>query len=202
MIKRQGVYSTIDWCLDNTIQPKYLQNIDKLELSKFALSIKDFLNQDLHIRTEGSHFNIFCQDQLLFDQLIQNLMPWIKGIYSPANGQELKAISQHGNTIHLCNQLPYDQYQFKVSFRSTIARNTKENFLSWAKNIGNDRIKISKSTVNWLENSGSRWFSGPFMYVSNRKDLMMVELFLGQDIKEVTEYIPRSHINKCEYKES
>lgn len=198
MIKRQGFASTIDWCLDNTVKSEYLTNIDKLDLSKFAFSIKHFLDKDLYIRSEGSHFNIFCRDQKLFDQLIQNLVPWIKAIYSPANDQEFKIIAQQDERICVCNQLPHNRYQYKIALKSYTDRGTRENFLYWANNVGQERIKISRSTQQWLQNLGSRWYTSPFIYVKDHNDLVMVRLFLTNSIKEVLKFIPRTHINNLD----
>ena len=59
--------------------------------------------------------------------------------------------------------------------------------MDWLKNY-KDTIKPSKGTIKWMQEDRS-WLQDPFVYVDNPKQLTMVGMFLGNNLKKVQEFV-------------
>jgi hypothetical protein len=65
-------------------------------------------------------------------------------------------------------------------------------FLRWLENY-TDTVKPSKGTVKWL-NDGSPFFQDPFVYVRDRNQLLLVNLFLGEHSRNTQEFVLRNTV--------
>jgi hypothetical protein len=164
----------------------------KESLIRFLDHVEPFLDKDLQIRTEGAHFNIFCRDTLLRDRIIKALNEWITDVYEPESDEELAFIMSNSNKKIVCNNLPYEQYRYKVHIKESMPVTNRSQFLSWVLKYP-DTIHLSNSSRGWLNNKMS-WMQAPFMYVEDDKTLAMIGLFLGHNIRKVEEFILRSSI--------
>lgn len=195
MIIRLGPEKTKLWASNH---PEYTgwwnaTNEQKTQVLEFLNKVEPFLNDELQIRTEGSHFNIFCKHVVLRDHIIQELKPWIKNIFGPDNEKELEYMLANGGKKVVCNKLPHQQYRYKIHFRTNMPADARSKFLSWSDNY-KDRTFIAESTHRWL--SGKRhWAQLPFMYIEDDKTLSMFSLFLGNNLRIIEEYVLRSSIN-------
>lgn len=197
-IKYNGVDSVINWCngmYDSTRTNWHWgdNNVNKIDLLKFATSVKPYLNQELQIRVEGNHFNIFCKDQDLLENIIKDMSTWINTVHEPSGDDTYNfLLSNNGNKI-LCEEYPWDGYHYKVILRERMAESNKASFSNWI-NKYPGKIRIADSSLSWL-NGKKRWMQDPFIYVKDSSTLTMVMLFLGNDCRKTHEYILRSSIN-------
>ncbi len=193
MIKRSGVSTTLAFCLGNG-GGQYLSYINKDRLRDFLNDVEQFLDRkDLHIRTEGQRFNIFCSDINLFNSICKQLSHWITSIHQPANEIERQCLEDSKIDTVLCNKLPYDTYKYRVFLRTNIPLNIKLSFAKWCQNYY-PKMLVSPTVEKWLYGTVS-YTTGPYIYVDAASNLSMVGLFLGQGVLRVEEFIPRSSIN-------
>lgn len=173
---------------------KYRPKIDKFELHKFTNAVEPFLERDdIQIRTEGGHFNLFCKDIQVKEEIISATYPWITGIYGPETLEELEFLLE-GNYKIVCTKLPYEKFKYKVVLKDYIENTSvKQQLLNYLDNLGEDKVRCSPSTKEWL-NGFSVYKQDPFFYITEEKSLTFIRL-LTNDIKKVYEYVERDNIN-------
>lgn len=162
----------------------FIEDFDILEIER----------QHIKLRVENNHFNIFCQDEIILNIIKKKLKKWIVSVYEPATDAEKQYLIDNGNKKILCNTLPLDRYQYKIYLNPHIESYNKLKFWEWLSQYGNDRIRISHDSKHWLLNHIG-WIPAPFLYVTDRKDLSMICLYLGSNLKKVEEFVLRDDIN-------
>lgn len=168
--------------------------IDKNDFSKFISATEPFLSKkdSIQIRVEGSHFNLFCKDIKVVEEIESALQKWIVGIWGPTTEEELNFLLANGHKKVLCDEFPKKKFKFKVYLKYKFPPEKRLSFLTWTEKYCND-LKISATTKRWLR--GDRFYAqDPFMYVTNDKMLSMLGLYLSGYIKRVDEYILRDKV--------
>ena len=160
---------------------------------KFLEVVAPYLSKDIQVRTERSHFNIFCKDIELKDEMLDALSEWIVAYHGPDTVEELEFMLASGRKKIVCNKFPYDKFRYKVNLKTNMSIDTRVTFLQWAKKYG-DKVSIADSTERWLSGR-AHYIQAPFMYVEDDKNLAMIAMFLGDNIRVVEEFILRSSIN-------
>lgn len=191
---RLGIPETIRWA-SNSRDYYWLdkKQADKKDMLNFAVTIEKFASQDIQIRSEGNHFNIFCKDKDLLDSMVLNLKKWVFRVVAPANDKEKDFLLDNSRRTVICNQLPFDKFQFKMFIKESMSIDQREKFLNWIEKYP-EKIKISGTSYYWLK--GSRmWMQDPFIHVLDEKMMSMILLYLGNHSKRINEFIPRSSIN-------
>lgn len=171
------------------------KTIDKFELLKFANAVEPFMEmkEDVQIRAESSHFNIFCKDPAIKEQICKELAPWVKEIFGPETKEELEFMLGNNKKV-LCNQLPYGKFKFRVVLKDYVKDPTKKEALyTFLYNQGTDKVKISGDSLRWLA-GGLNYKQDPFFYLLEEKQLTFIRLIFS-DIKNVYEYVERDSIN-------
>jgi len=193
MVKRLGIPRTLDYCLSSKPTAVWSRNnINRQDLLEFANTIEPFLNLELQIRVEGNHFNIYCKDRLLLNQLSKELSKWTTALCEPANDLEFNYLENTTKKV-ICNHIPFKTYCYKVYLKSTAPLNVRNSFESWIQHY-EGKIKVPRHTKEWFV-KGSGWGWIPTVYVKDPATLSMVGLFLGNNVQKVEEFIPRSSIN-------
>ena len=196
-IKYNGVEDVIDWCMGVPGIGKGLwwedKSIDKSELLQFATAVQPYLDKEIQIRVEGAHFNIFCKDQDLLDNITHSLAAWVTAVYEPSNDDAYNYLLDNPGNKVLCEQYPWDGFQYKIILREKMPEDAKMNFLNWIQRYPG-KIRIAGSSLNWIINN-KRWMQDPFIYVKDQGTLTMTLLFLGNYCKKTHQYILKSSIN-------
>jgi hypothetical protein len=193
MIVRLGVEDTRKWAGGadyGWITASYEERKGVLE---FLNAIEAYLSKDIQIRTEGSHFNIFCKDRSLNNAIIKAVDKWIKATHGPDSDKELEFMLASGQKKVVCNKFPHDKFRYKINFKTNMNIDARPKFLEWAEKY-TEKIYIADSTKRWLKGKTS-YVQAPFMYVEDDKTLAMFGLFLGNNVRIVEEFILRSSIN-------
>lgn len=166
---------------------------NQTRLIEFNKKVTPFYKKDIQIRVEGSHFNIFCKDKDLLNQITKDLDPWITAIHGPASDEELEFLMSNGHKKRVCNQYPKEKYHYRIYLRENTPATFREKFYSWFQKY-DGKIAAPPSTCKWL-NGEKMWIQAPYIYVEDSSILSMVTLFLGNHIKIIEEFILRSSIN-------
>ncbi len=197
LLSRFHISEVKDWCNGNsniTMGSSYGgKNISKPALLAFATLVEPYLkNKSVQIRTEGSHFNIFCKDKVVLENIDATLYNWIRKISGPTTDEELEFLLSNSHKKRLCDTLPKGRFRYKIIFKTKFSQDKKEQFLSWCDHYL-DKIEISATTKRWLKNE-RLYAQDPFMYITDEKMLSMLWLYLGENIKRVEEFIPRNSV--------
>jgi hypothetical protein len=165
--------------------------LNKQDLLEFARAISPFIkNEKVKHRTEGRHFNLFCSDQTVLEEIDSRLYKWIRKISGPTTQEEYEFLMSNGHKKVLCDALPKNGYKFKVFFKSNFSKDKRKSFLDWTSNYG-DKIILSGTTKRWL--AGEKFYvQDPFMYVKDEKMLSMIGIYLSGYVKKVEEFIERN----------
>jgi len=185
-----------EWCLTGKVlrfSPHDLRSMDKVKFSAFIDASEKFLDmkEDIQIWVEGSHFNLFCKDITILEEIDNVLFPWIKNIVGPTTPEELAFLLSNGHKKILRDVLPKEKYRYRIFFKSKFPADKRESFISWANKYG-DKLDISGTSRRWL--LGQRHYSqDPFMYVEDDKMLSMAGMYLSGYVKKVEEFILREN---------
>lgn len=186
----------LDFCddkknkIDHYITTK---NLDKKQIKAFALAVEEFkINKNVQIRTEGSKVSIFCMDYQMLNNLHSKLNPWITNIYGPQSEKELEYLLDKGHKIILCDELPKDNFDYRVYFKLKMPADKKQQFLSWA-NKFQSQVIISKVSTKWMSGE-EKYTQAPFMYVKDDKTLSMVGLQLVGYVQRVEKFVVRNSL--------
>lgn len=174
---------------------QHREQVDKFDLLKFANQVEPFMQMpdDIKIRAEGAHFNLFCKDPEIKDKICGALHPWIREVFGPDTQEELEFLLDNNRKV-ICNHLPYNKFKFKVVLKDYVEDVNKKNALyNFLLKQDPDSIKISNDTVRWF-NHASVYKQDPFFYIVDDKQLVFIRLVFN-DIKTVYEYVERDSIN-------
>jgi hypothetical protein len=167
---------------------------DKEQLLLFTDNVESFLTMkdQVQIRAEGRHFNIFCKDPVLLETIHTALEPWIIDVYGPTTKEELDFMLDNGHKKILRDVLPKNGFRYKIYFKYLWHEDARRDFLKWADKFP-DKISIEDSSRRWIT-SGDSWSNNPFMYVKDDKTLSMVGLMISGHVKKVEEFILRENL--------
>jgi hypothetical protein len=170
-----------------------LSKEDKEKLLQFTDNVEPFLTMkdQVQIRAEGRHFNLFCKDPVLLETIHKALAPWVIDIYGPTTKEELDFMLDNGHKKILRDVLPKDGYRYKVYFKYLWHEDSRKEFLQWADKFP-DKISITDGSRRWV--SGNNWTYNPFMYVKDDKTLSMVGLMISGHVRKVEEFILRENL--------
>ena len=192
LIIRLGPEGTRHWATHDTNTWLKSSKHEKDCVLEFLDVVEPYLDKDLQIRTEGSHFNFFCRDRKLKDDIVKDVGKWLKAVAGPESDEELEFMLASGRKKVICNILPYGKYRYKINFRTNMPVDARPKFLEWAKKYG-DSVAIADSTNRWLSGRNP-YVQAPFMYVHDEKTLAMFGLFLGNNVRIVEEFILRENL--------
>ena len=194
-IARVGVKETLAWVNGNSansLNSWYWRDANKSDISEFALAFRPYENQEIRVRGEGSHFNIFVKDTALSEKIIKSMEKWVSIVTEPSSAEEFDFLIGHNKKV-ICNTLPKGQYQYKIYLKTKMSIDNRKKFLEWLSRYG-DSYDIATNTSKWL-NHEKHWIQDPFFYAKDQYSLSMCGLYLGNNVSKIEEFIPRSKIN-------
>jgi hypothetical protein len=161
---------------------------------KFIDAVEPFLDrkEDIQIRVENIHFNLFCKDISVLEEIDDAVSEWVKKISGPTTQEELEFLLSNGHKKILCDTYPKEMYKYRVFFKSRFPADKRSAFVTWADKYGISLL-ISETSRRWL--IGDRYYAqDPFMYVIDDKMLSMVGLYLSGYVKKTEEFILRENV--------
>jgi hypothetical protein len=190
-VKRWGAEDTLEFCDNKKHTGFFLKTtpVDKRNLKQYILAIRPFLDKDVQLRTESGTISFFLSEKTLYDDLIKAAYPWINSVTKPVSDEEATILLEGKTSQVLCNELPHEKFQYKIFIRYQMPEHTRLAFLEWIKNYG-DSIRPSRSTLKWLS-SHSPYMQDPFIHVSDKNQLLLTKLYLGQYARNTQEFVVR-----------
>lgn len=139
--------------------------------------------------------NIYCLDFNTAEKISKingQYCEWIKEVNGPKSDEELAFIKAAGATQRMCNQLPYKKYKFKVFFNTVeMKKEHKDAFFLWSKNY--PALLLPENGKRFL--AGDFYSQRPFVYVEDAQTMTIVVMFLGNNAREIQEFIARDSLN-------
>ncbi len=165
------------------------------DLDKFANLAKKYLGrEDVRVRAEGTHFNLFSIDKDIHEQIIKDLSNWVMEITEPKSDKDLKYLLESKSVKVIVDQFPYEKYQYKIVLKSTMKSDQRLKFNGWVDRYSDKGVYISsRATQDWLKDR-KQWAQNPFIYVEDDKTRTLVELYLGSNKSSTEEFVLRSTI--------
>ena len=192
-VMRCGIPAALEWCKGSNSFSGAFKNCNRAEITAFIAAISQFITKDVKIRTEGRHFNIFVKDTALFKEILGIMKPWIMAVTEPGSQEEYNFLVSNKTRKTLCDEIPKGLFKYRIYIRSRMKPDARQSFYNWTQRY-EDKFDLAGSTTKWL--TGDRpYIQDPFIYVKDDKILSMVGLFLGDNIKIIEEFIPRTQIN-------
>ena len=190
LLKRWGVEETIKFCNDPN-DSRYRRSwapVDKAQLLKYVKVAGYLFDKGVQMRAEWSTLNYYTSDLSLYKDIQLTLKDWVVSLTEPISDADIESL-QAKESLVLCNELPHGKFKYRLYMRYQMPGHQKINFLNWLKNY-KDTVQPSKTTLKWLEGR-SPYMQDPFIYVSDRNNLLMVNLFLSGHVKKVEEFVLR-----------
>jgi hypothetical protein len=191
-----GVDRCKEWCISGKglAFGHYNTKPDPKEFLVFVNAVEPFLDrkEDIQIRVEGVHFNLFCKDPAILEEIDNAVSQWVIRIVGPTTLDELKFMLSNGHKKILRDELPKAKYKYRVFFKNSFSEDKRAAFLIWA-NKYDGKIDVSESSYDWLKGT-KRYVQDPFMYVEDDKMLSMAGLYLSGYVRKVEEFILRENV--------
>lgn len=190
-LKRWGIEETLGFC-DNTGKAGFYlkaSSADKVELKKYITAVRPFLDKQVQLRTESNTLSFFLSDKTLYIDLIKAAYPWVHSVTEPISDEEAKILLEGKTSQVLCDQLPHNKFYYKVFLRYQMPPHLRLAFLEWIKNY-NDTVRPSKNTIKWLFGN-SPYMQDPFIHISDKNQLLLTKLYLGQYVRNTQEFVLR-----------
>jgi hypothetical protein len=168
--------------------------LDISDFKKFIEITKSILDKGVKSRSERNSISIFFNNIDLYEDTKESLKNWLVEFHAPSSLEELEFLTDNSSKKIICNKLPYDRYQFKVTIKSSMDPNLRQNFKVWADKYG-EKFKFANHTLEWIETGCKGYGWNPMVHVSDSSVLSLVMLFLSSNIGKVHEFVPRSSIN-------
>jgi hypothetical protein len=168
---------------------------DISEFNDFINIMKTILkDSEIKCRLERHTISIFFNDVSFYDNLYDSISLWLKEFHAPSSMEELNFLTNNASKKIICNKLPYDKYQFKVTIKSSMDPNLRQSFKIWADKYG-EKFKFANHTLEWIKTGSKGYGWNPMVHVSDPAVLSLVVLFLSGNVSKVYEFVPRSNIN-------
>ena len=152
------------------------------------LSMKEkLLNQGVSftLRLESDTCGFYTNDAQSWNEVCRMFKDNIIDICWPKDNKHLNYLLTNP-TNEIVKDYPYQKYQYRINLRSVMLPNSlRENFREWV-NSYND-VKISDITINTVEKGGYT-LNGKFLYSTNKKMMLLLQMYLGNAIKDITEF--------------
>jgi len=194
-IVRLGLQRTLAWADSKDNRDHWIyKNANKEAIKKFAECYALFADEDIQIRVEGAHFNIFLGDRALYERITKIMETWVISVTEPGTDKELEVLLSEQNKKVICNTIPDEKFYFRIYIKTNKFKpHERKTFLDWLSRYP-EKYKITYTTQRYLEGQPC-YPQNPYIYVTDRAMASTIMLYLGQRAKRVEEFITRSSIN-------
>ena len=140
-------------------------------------------------RIEGNNISLFLNDQKYFDKACKIFATSIVGLVWPKNEVQGSYLLNNP-TDEIVKQLPYKKYRFKANIKGWFNTGTNLKMTEWIQNYS--EIKATDLTLKELDDGFTT--NGKFIYVTDKKTMLLLEMYLGNILKDITTYKLESEI--------
>jgi len=170
---------------------------NRFTLYKLYNWIQQHYNTEHHkIRNEGDRLAFFTNNKATWENFCGAFKNEIAELVWPKDEHHEDYFEKYPNNI-ICKRLPYDKYRYKINLRGHVVR--QDGFGEWIKNYKGD-LKASGSLIDGIKR-GYYYSDGKFLYSTNSEMMLLLQMYLGDSIKNIQEYITEAELDE-QYKTS
>ena len=171
--------------------------LDVTELENFCLAVRPFLeDENIRVRAEGKHFNLFCLDQATYDEIHKSLKEWAYELTAPKSDKDLKYLLANKAIKVLVDKLPYEKYKYKIVLKPNLKADQRAKLAGWVSKYSEEELLPSPSTKRWFSDK-VKYVQDPFIYVAEDGMRTLVELYLGPNKSRTEEFVLRSSLEEA-----
>lgn len=148
-----------------------------------------FENVPFSKRVEGNNISLFLNDQNYFDKACKIFTTNVVELVWPKT-EEHGSYLLNNPTDEIVKQLPYKKYRFKANIKGWFNIGTNLKIKEWLQNYS--EIKATDLTLKELDDGFTT--NGKFIYVTDKKTMLLLEMYLGNILKDITTYKLESEI--------
>lgn len=148
---------------------------------------KHYVHEVHKIRNEGDKLGFFTNDKVVWENFCGTFKDHLHEMVWPKNKKQEDYFTNNPNNI-ICQRLPYDKYRFKINLRGRLVRQT--GFEEWVENYAGE-LKASKKLIE-----NSYYSDGRFLYSTDSEMLLLLQMYLGDSIRNTQQYITEAEINE------
>lgn len=166
-------------------------NLDINDLQRYLDLLDPFLDQ-IRTRIEHNTVSLYIETKDQFQQVVKAMKPYVVELVEPDTQSELEFLKNNHQRI-LCNQYPRGQYPYRIVFSLNIPIQTRENLINWLARYDDNQVYSNHSftSLNYT-------WTPCYIYVKDKKMIMMISMLAGEYIKKIEEYVLRSDINNIQ----
>jgi len=142
--------------------------------------------EDEHqFRFESNKVGIYVNDNNLFERICREFHNEVCSLVWPANRNVIRYLRENP-TNEVVDTLPHNKYRYKVNLRNgKVTTQIKDNFADWIRQYGD--MHVTDIMLQKMRKGGYS-LNGKFIYSTNKESMLLLQMFLGDLIKDVTEY--------------
>lgn len=158
----------------------------------YKTSEKYFNDPKIKTRIEHSLTSFYFNDENFIEPMKKELSPWIREIHQPATLIDKDYLLNNPKKV-VCDQYPKKRFKYMIFLKTRIPAVKKESFYNWVMKNNYDKISMPDSTIRFFQNK--KWYGEFYIRVEDQATLLLVQLFLAEDIAKTVEYVLRDSIN-------
>jgi len=151
---------------------------------------ENYDNQNHQIRNEGDKLAFFTNDKEKWESFCGAFKNNISELVWPKNEKHEQYLDNNPTHI-ICKNLPYNKYRYKINLRGRVAR--QEGFKEWIENYKGE-LKVSENLITGIKR-GYYFSDGKFLYSTNAEMMLLLQMFLGDSIRSIQEYITEAELD-------
>ena len=143
------------------------------KLVKLACTLDQCPESDRAIRVERSQVDVYTNDQVFFETVVNKFDDCLVHCFAPVSGSE--DFLDQKKTI-ISTKLPHNKYKYKVFLQPHKVTSTDEKirWINWL-DTQSDRVLISKSVKDWFISTKWNW-DRRYLYVEDEQTLLVLKM--------------------------
>ena len=181
-VAKVGMSRASWWRADNSVIWKNRFNFFRMHSSRQKLVNNGV---DHIIRFDSNTATFFLNDKSMWEHLVKIFQKDLCAIQWPKNTAHEQWLMNNPSG-EIVSEYPHGKYKYKFNLRNkALAKNISENFADW---IGQYKdMRISKSAQRRIK-SGGYQLNGKFLYSTNTENMLLLQMYLGDAVKDITEF--------------
>lgn len=158
--------------------------------------LENYPKEEIRKRVEWKSLSLFFKDKTLLETLKNDFSKELIEFSQPASDDELDFLLDN-RKIEIKPTLPYGcRFKVTLGYEKTAPQTARDNFVKLA-NSHPDDIRVTDRVLHLVQQN-TAWWSNPYIYVKDKKYLMIVQMMLQQNIRSITEIKTQNEINQRE----
>ena len=170
----------------------------KIKVEQLLLLIENYPRGEIRKRAEWRTLSLFFKDKSILEILKRDFNKELIEFSQPASDDALDFLLDN-RKIEIKPTLPYDcRFKVILGYEKNAPQIARDNFVKLSANHPDD-IRVT-ARVSHLIQGNAAWWSTPYIYVKDKKYLLIVQMMLQDNIRSITEIKTHNEINQKETK--